>query len=1058
MLTSIVFTFYVEWNATTSFKPIVASSTLEGELVLPEESSFTQPNVPNFWEETLFKIQSIFYMLTQNAYWIALAWATGCLFFCLRLSFGLWQIKQLRQNYAPFPKEWLTKADTLCKVLHINKVVFGLSELHSPLTLGWWKPMVLLPASMLTALPAEQVESILLHEMAHIRRHDYLWNLLQSVTEVILFFHPAYWYIASVLEQEREHSCDQITVKITGKPQIYAQALLAVASLPAKVSPMALSAKGRSGLSERIKQIVLPDYQKKSIQPLPFLLGFCLLTCLLFAFTFKNPFEEQLLGKPEINSLSYDSVRTPDYIDYSRRWYGNSGVPLYRELARYSSNTSNMLVGMSESSNTNINPWTYFKNDALYLLDGIVVDVPEQILMQDIAKIEVYHQPIPSVFQNLRSQPYNTVVNVLTEIPAADAAKNTITVSGFVRTKKDGKILSITNTKVQVKSTGKLTVTNANGLYEFRAVGKNDTLLFYSLYDTGTTQVAVNNREHLSIQVHTPRRLKNRANKIIDQRMSPANLEKDLQAINSKLTFKDSSIYEVMIKRLFIDPKDNMAKLISNTPYSQDDDLRTYYSLSNSEFLFTLDGVVRDPRTVSSQSIKDIRFKTQNLTKEYLVEAHATSKQATIDSTDEKMNIISGQVVDEEEGQPIVAANVLIDGTTIGTLTDADGKFRLESREKIQSFSVNSIGYHKRLIPTQQKVLHDIKLRSLNFATPPATEDSMVLIVDGEVRRDIASLEQLNLPPTSIRRINVMPSKAAGEFLTPDQQKQTSKVIVIETNKIYAAPDHTARGKVVDAQSRKPRLRSLNFATPPATEDSMVLIVDGEVRHDIASLEQLNLPPASIRRIDVMPGKAAGEFLTPDPQKQTSKVIVIETNKIYAAPDHTARGKVVDAQSRKPLSGVEISALENEKLKVYTDENGNYELPLHSNTKFVLHNIDGYMPFVIERKAVNTFKNHTYIPLNRQSDESGTLLESSLRVFPNPGDEEIKVSFKLWEATSVKLELLNRQGRLLFSREYTYPSAGDKELVVPSEQLAADTYIVRLTHNGKSISRQIILK
>jgi len=962
MLTSIVFTFYVEWNTTTSFKPIVASSTLEGELVLPEESSFTQPNAPNFWEETLFKVQSIFYMLTQNAYWIALAWATGCLFFCLRLSFGLWQIKQLRQNYAPFPKEWLTKADTLCKVLHINKVVFGLSELHSPLTLGWWKPMVLLPASMLTALPAEQVESILLHEMAHIRRHDYLWNLLQSVTEVILFFHPAYWYIASVLEQEREHACDQITVKITGKPQIYAQALLAVASLPAKVSPMALSAKGRSGLSERIKQIVLPDYQKKSIPPLPFLLGFCLLTCLLFAFTFKNPFEEQLLGKPEINSLSYDSVRTPDYIDYSRRWYGNSGVPLYRELARYSSNTSNMLVGMSESSNTNINPWTYFKNDALYLLDGIVVDVPEQILMQDIAKIEVYHQPIPSVFQNLRSQPYNTVVNVLTEIPAADAAKNTITVSGFVRTKKDGKILSIPNTKVQVKSTGKLTVTNANGRYEFRAVGKNDTLLFYSPYDTGTTQVAVNNREHLSIQVHTPRRLKNRANKIIDQRMSPANLEKDLQAINSKLTFKDSSIYEVMIKRLFIDPKDNMAKLISNTPYSQDDDLRTYYSLSNSEFLFTLDGVVRDPRTVSSQSIKDIRFKTQNLTKEYLVEAHATSKQATIDSTDEKMNIISGQVVDEEEGQPIVAANVLIDGTTIGTLTDADGKFSLESREEIQSLPVNSIGYHKQLIPTQQKVLHDIKLRSLNLATPPATEDSIVLIVDGEVRDDIASVEQLNLPPTSIRRI------------------------------------------------------------------------------------------------DVMPGKAAGEFLTLDQQKQTSKVIVIETNKIYVAPDHTARGKVVDAQSRNPLSGVEISALENEKLKVYTDENGNYELPLHSNTKFVLHNIDGYMPFVIERKAVNTFKNHTYIPLNRQSDESESLLESSLRVFPNPGDEEIKVSFKLWEATSVKLELLNRQGRLLFSREYTYPSAGDKELVVPSEQLSADTYIVRLTHNGKSISRQIILK
>ena len=94
-----------------------------------------------------------------------------------------------------------------------------------PTVIGWLKPVVLLPASALAALTPQQLEAILAHELAHIRRHDYLVNLLQTLVETLLFYHPAVWWLSRRIRIERENCCDDLAVSLCGDPVAYAAAL-----------------------------------------------------------------------------------------------------------------------------------------------------------------------------------------------------------------------------------------------------------------------------------------------------------------------------------------------------------------------------------------------------------------------------------------------------------------------------------------------------------------------------------------------------------------------------------------------------------------------------------------------------------------------------------------------------------------------------------------------------------------------------------------------------------------------------------------------------------------
>ncbi len=187
--------------------------------------------------------------------WIVPVWAFGVAIFALRLAFAWRHVARLRRTANPVDSSLLECARALASRLGITRpvrlLVSALAE--APSVVGWLKPVILIPASALAGLEAAQLEAIITHELAHIRRHDYLFNLLQTVVETLLFYHPAVWWVSSRMRQERELCCDDLAVRHCGDALVYARALTRMERLRSAPSP-AVAANGGS-LLYRIERL-----------------------------------------------------------------------------------------------------------------------------------------------------------------------------------------------------------------------------------------------------------------------------------------------------------------------------------------------------------------------------------------------------------------------------------------------------------------------------------------------------------------------------------------------------------------------------------------------------------------------------------------------------------------------------------------------------------------------------------------------------------------------------------------------------------------------------------
>ncbi|MES2705695.1 MAG: M56 family metallopeptidase [Verrucomicrobiota bacterium] len=204
--------------------------------------------------------------------WITVLWSFGVLAGTLRL-FGNWRTlaRWRDRSESCADKAWIRKIILLRERLGLSRPVRLLVSAAAPVpvVIGWLKPAILVPAQLFTGLPAAQLEALLAHELAHIRRRDYLVNLVQSGIEILFFHHPAVWWISSRIRAEREHCCDDTAARLCGGPLPYARALAALEELrPDGASALCPAATG-SPLAGRIRRILgAPSSPHSSPAPL----------------------------------------------------------------------------------------------------------------------------------------------------------------------------------------------------------------------------------------------------------------------------------------------------------------------------------------------------------------------------------------------------------------------------------------------------------------------------------------------------------------------------------------------------------------------------------------------------------------------------------------------------------------------------------------------------------------------------------------------------------------------------------------------------------------------
>jgi beta-lactamase regulating signal transducer with metallopeptidase domain/biopolymer transport protein ExbD len=207
------------------------------------------------------RVRAVIGALDRHMPWIVAGWMAGVIALAIRAMGGLMVIRRMGRRGVTEPEAALaTMFARMCRRMEVESARVRLrvsTFVRVPLTMGWWKPVVLFPAYLLTNLGTEEIELILAHELAHVRRRDYLINVLQTLVETALFYHPAVWWVSGRIRISREHCCDDLTAQRPEEILTYARALELIETLR-QSPPLLAQAIGGHGhdLLARIRRMV----------------------------------------------------------------------------------------------------------------------------------------------------------------------------------------------------------------------------------------------------------------------------------------------------------------------------------------------------------------------------------------------------------------------------------------------------------------------------------------------------------------------------------------------------------------------------------------------------------------------------------------------------------------------------------------------------------------------------------------------------------------------------------------------------------------------------------
>ncbi|WP_225889005.1 M56 family metallopeptidase [Myxococcus xanthus] len=223
-----------------AFGPLAQSSMLT--VATAETASLAAPH----WTEVLRP-------------WLLPAWCCGVLLLSAR-TVAAWIIthRMARQETQAPSAHWREALTRALRHVRLSRPVrlLASARVDVPMVIGLWRPLILVPAGAITGLSAAQLEAILAHELGHIRRHDYVVNLLQSFVETLLFYHPAVWWLSHRIREEREHCADDLAVQCCGDALLYARALAHIEELRLAPSPHPALGVSDGSLLMRVRRLL----------------------------------------------------------------------------------------------------------------------------------------------------------------------------------------------------------------------------------------------------------------------------------------------------------------------------------------------------------------------------------------------------------------------------------------------------------------------------------------------------------------------------------------------------------------------------------------------------------------------------------------------------------------------------------------------------------------------------------------------------------------------------------------------------------------------------------
>ncbi len=300
-------TFTTKQSATPAFSKINA-----GGFPVDLAISHADNSVQDFW----FSIPDYLFIdyFSQHLPLLVLLWMIGIAVLLLKFMGGLAYTQRLK-NYktTPLPDIWQERIQFLAQQLQISQKVQLVESalVKIPMVIGHFKPVILLPVGVVTGLPIQQIEAILAHELAHIYRKDYLFNLVQSLMEIVFFYHPCVWWISARIREERENCCDDIALSVCADSLTFAKALTNLQFIKEPPHRLAIAFTGkRSTLLYRIERLMNTSRSKPNFGEGFIAALFLMLSLLAVSVSASSPFYRDSETVSDIYSNA--SLSVPD--------------------------------------------------------------------------------------------------------------------------------------------------------------------------------------------------------------------------------------------------------------------------------------------------------------------------------------------------------------------------------------------------------------------------------------------------------------------------------------------------------------------------------------------------------------------------------------------------------------------------------------------------------------------------------------------------------------------------------------------------------------------------